>query len=76
MPCSARPAAALRLVTCTGTFDRARGSYRDNLVVFPADASASGLVIAWSRGGAQRLATNGPLLRADMRCRSKDGRPG
>jgi hypothetical protein len=28
------PAAALRLVTCTGDFDRARGSYRDNLVVF------------------------------------------
>jgi hypothetical protein len=28
------PAAELRLVTCTGTFDRARGSYRDNLVVF------------------------------------------
>jgi len=28
------PAAELRLVTCTGTFDRTRGSYRDNLVVF------------------------------------------
>ena len=28
------PWAALRLVTCGGTFDRARGSYRDNLVVF------------------------------------------
>ena len=28
------PSAALRLVTCTGDFDRARGSYRDNLVVF------------------------------------------
>jgi len=28
------PAAELRLVTCTGSFDRARGSYRDNLVVF------------------------------------------
>jgi sortase (surface protein transpeptidase) len=28
------PGAELRLVTCTGTFDRARGSYRDNLVVF------------------------------------------
>jgi hypothetical protein len=27
-------AAVLRLVTCTGDFDRARGSYRDNLVVF------------------------------------------
>ena len=26
--------AALRLITCTGDFDRARGSYRDNLVVF------------------------------------------
>ena len=28
------PAAGLRLVTCAGTFDRDRGSYRDNLVVF------------------------------------------
>ena len=28
------PAAELRLVTCGGEFDRARGSYRDNLVVF------------------------------------------
>jgi hypothetical protein len=28
------PSAALRLVTCAGDFDRARGSYRDNLVVF------------------------------------------
>ena len=28
------PAAELRLVTCTGSFDRAAGSYRDNLVVF------------------------------------------
>jgi hypothetical protein len=28
------PSAALRLVPCTGDFDRARGSYRDNLVVF------------------------------------------
>lgn len=28
------PEAALRLITCTGDFDRARGSYRDNLVVF------------------------------------------
>jgi sortase (surface protein transpeptidase) len=28
------PEAALRLVTCAGPFDRARGSYRDNLVVF------------------------------------------
>jgi hypothetical protein len=28
------PWAALRLVTCGGDFDRARGSYRDNLVVF------------------------------------------
>jgi sortase (surface protein transpeptidase) len=28
------PAAELRLVTCAGSFDRARGSYRDNLVVF------------------------------------------
>jgi hypothetical protein len=28
------PWASLRLVTCGGEFDRARGSYRDNLVVF------------------------------------------
>jgi Sortase domain len=28
------PSAALRLITCTGDFDRARASYRDNLVVF------------------------------------------
>jgi len=28
------PAAELRLVTCAGSFDRARGRYRDNLVVF------------------------------------------
>jgi Sortase domain len=28
------PEAALRLITCAGDFDRARGSYRDNLVVF------------------------------------------
>jgi hypothetical protein len=32
---TSRPAAApaLRLITCAGTFDRARHSYRDNLVV-------------------------------------------
>lgn len=29
----------LRLVTCGGSFDRARGSYRDNVVVFAALAS-------------------------------------
>jgi hypothetical protein len=28
------PSAALRLITCAGDFDRTRGSYRDNLVVF------------------------------------------
>jgi Sortase domain len=28
------PGAALRLITCAGAFDRARGGYRDNLVVF------------------------------------------
>jgi Sortase domain len=28
------PTAALRLITCAGRFDRERGSYRDNLVVF------------------------------------------
>jgi hypothetical protein len=28
------PSAALRLITCGGDFDRARGSYRENLVVF------------------------------------------
>jgi sortase (surface protein transpeptidase) len=27
------PEAELRLITCSGDFDRARGSYRDNLVV-------------------------------------------
>ena len=35
------PWAALRLVTCGGDFDRARGSYRDNLVVFARLADAS-----------------------------------
>src|SRR3954453_8372902 len=28
--------AALRLITCGGTFDRRRGRYRDNVVVFAA----------------------------------------
>ncbi|MEV4169288.1 class F sortase [Nonomuraea sp. NPDC049709] len=28
--------AQLRLITCGGTFDRARGSYRDNVIVFAA----------------------------------------
>ena len=28
------PGSALRLITCGGTFDRAAGSYRDNLVVY------------------------------------------
>ena len=36
------PSAALRLVTCTGDFDRARGSYRDNLVVFARLAGIEG----------------------------------
>jgi hypothetical protein len=35
------PWAALRLVTCGGDFDRAAGSYRDNLVVFARLASVS-----------------------------------
>jgi sortase (surface protein transpeptidase) len=35
------PSAALRLITCTGDFDRARGSYRDNLVVFASLAGAA-----------------------------------
>jgi Sortase domain len=35
------PWAALRLVTCGGDFDRARGSYRDNLVVFARLAGVS-----------------------------------
>jgi sortase (surface protein transpeptidase) len=35
------PSAALRLVTCTGDFDRARGSYRDNLVVFATLAASA-----------------------------------
>jgi hypothetical protein len=29
----AATAPVLRLITCAGTFDRAQGSYRDNLVV-------------------------------------------
>jgi hypothetical protein len=28
------PNAQLRLITCGGTFDRARGSYVDNIVVY------------------------------------------
>jgi hypothetical protein len=36
------PSAALRLVTCAGDFDRARGSYRDNLVVFARLAGVEG----------------------------------
>jgi hypothetical protein len=36
------PSAALRLVTCTGDFDRAKGSYRDNLVVFAHLAGGTG----------------------------------
>jgi sortase (surface protein transpeptidase) len=35
------PSAALRLITCAGTFDRARGSYPDNLVVFARLAATS-----------------------------------
>ena len=36
------PSAALRLITCAGDFDRARGSYRDNLVVFAGLAASAG----------------------------------
>jgi Sortase domain len=36
------PSAALRLITCGGDFDRARGSYRDNLVVFAGLAASAG----------------------------------
>jgi hypothetical protein len=36
------PLAGLRLITCIGAFDRARGSYRDNLVVFARLAGAAG----------------------------------
>ena len=36
------PSAALRLITCAGDFDRARGSYRDNLVVFAGLAASVG----------------------------------
>ena len=36
------PSAALRLVTCAGDFDQARGSYRDNLVVFARLAGVEG----------------------------------
>jgi Sortase domain len=35
------PAAALRLITCAGDFDHARGSYRDNLVVFAGLAAST-----------------------------------
>jgi Sortase domain len=41
------PSAALRLITCAGDFDRARGSYRDNLVVF---ASLAASASAGNRG--------------------------
>jgi hypothetical protein len=34
--------AALRLITCAGDFDQARGSYRDNLVVFARLAAGAG----------------------------------
>jgi hypothetical protein len=34
--------AELRLITCAGDFDRARGSYRDNLVVFAGVAGGAG----------------------------------
>ena len=33
------PASLLRLITCGGTFDRAAGSYRDNLVVYAVPAT-------------------------------------
>jgi sortase (surface protein transpeptidase) len=36
------PSAALRLITCGGDVDRARGSYRDNLVVFAGLAGTDG----------------------------------
>jgi hypothetical protein len=36
------PSAGLRLITCGGDFDRARGSYRDNLVVFAGLAASAG----------------------------------
>ena len=36
------PSAALRLITCGGDFDRAQGSYRDNLVVFAGLAASAG----------------------------------
>ena len=36
------PDHALRLITCGGTFDRSVGSYRDNVVVFASQTTASG----------------------------------
>jgi sortase (surface protein transpeptidase) len=37
-PTTSRP--LLRLITCTGSFDRATGHYRDNLIVFAARAGS------------------------------------
>jgi hypothetical protein len=37
------PTAELRLITCGGTFDRSRRSYRDNVVVYAVDARAPAL---------------------------------
>jgi hypothetical protein len=48
------PWPALRLVTCAGSFDRARGSYRDNLVVYARLVAAS----RWGRSGAQERSRN------------------
>ena len=45
--------AALRLITCAGDFDRARGSYRDNLVVFArlaVGAAEPGMMGGWEPG--------------------------
>jgi hypothetical protein len=50
------PSAALRLVTCTGDFDRARGSYRDNLVVFARLAGAG-------RAARPKVGSGGPNQR-------------
>lgn len=45
------PHAALRLITCGGTFDRATGHYVDNVVVFASLHDAFAPALAATRGG-------------------------
>jgi hypothetical protein len=37
---TATPKPVLRLITCTGLIDRATGHYRDNLIVYAAQAGS------------------------------------